>query len=61
VAGSVPGRTQTVPLAVYASVESRYGSQAMIFALTLTAIACVMLDCVGGFWLRFSNSSGKDY
>ncbi|MCW5854197.1 MAG: molybdate ABC transporter permease subunit [Anaerolineae bacterium] len=39
VAGNIPGRTQTLPLAVYDAVQSRQYDQANVMVLALTALA----------------------
>ena len=47
VAGNIPGRTQTLPLAVYDAVQSRQYDQANVMVLALTALA------LGGLlWVR---------
>ena len=47
VAGNIPGRTQTLPLAVYDAVQNRQYDQANVMVLALTALA------LGGLlWVR---------
>ncbi len=47
VAGNIPGRTQTLPLAVYDAVQSRQYDQANVMVLALTVLA------LGGLlWVR---------
>ena len=47
VAGSIPGRTQTLPLAIYDAVESREYGLANIMVLMMTVIAFLFL-----YWVR---------
>ncbi len=47
VAGSIPGRTQTLPLAIYDAVESREYGRANSMVLMITAIAFMFL-----YWVR---------
>ncbi|NMG57696.1 molybdate ABC transporter permease subunit [Geitlerinema sp. P-1104] len=47
VAGSIPGRTQTLPLAIYAAVERRDYDLANVMVLMMTAIAFGFL-----YWVR---------
>ena len=55
VAGNIEGRTRTLPLALYSSVQSGDDRQAMIYALWLTAVAFVMLAAVGGYQRRLTS------
>lgn len=43
VAGNIPGRTQTMPMAIYDAVQSGNQAQANMLALTLTAAAFLLL------------------
>lgn len=45
VAGSIPGRTQTMPLAIYDAIQARRyaDAQIMVLALTSVAFACLWL------------------
>ena len=43
IAGNIPGRTQTVAVAIYDAVESGNGSLARILVLFISAIALVIL------------------
>ncbi|MFO8041394.1 MAG: molybdate ABC transporter permease subunit [Sodalinema sp.] len=47
VAGSIPGRTQTLPLAIYDAVESRDYGRANSMVVIITAIAFMFL-----YWVR---------
>ena len=47
VAGNIPGRTQTLPLAVYDAVQGRQYDQANVMVLALTALALA-----GLLWVR---------
>jgi molybdate transport system permease protein len=46
VAGNIPGRTQTLPLAVYDAVQSRRYHEANVMLLVLTSLAFAGLWCV---------------
>jgi molybdate transport system permease protein len=46
VAGNIPGRTQTLPLAVYDAVQSRRYDEANVMLLVLTSLAFAGLWCV---------------
>jgi molybdate transport system permease protein len=46
VAGNIPGRTQTLPLAVYDAVQSRRYDEANVMLLILTSLAFAGLWCV---------------
>ena len=46
VAGNIPGRTQTLPLAVYDAVQSRRYEEANVMLLVLTSLAFAGLWCV---------------
>jgi molybdate transport system permease protein len=43
VCGSIPGRTQTLPLAIYDAVQSQDYGLANVMVLLMTAIAFVLL------------------
>lgn len=49
VAGNIPGRTQTLPLAVYDAVQNRQYAQANAIVLLLTALAFLSLWAVRRF------------
>jgi molybdate transport system permease protein len=42
-AGNIPGKTQTVPLAIYTAVQVGEEGQALTLVLILTAVSCVVL------------------
>ena len=46
VAGNIPGRTQTLPLAIYDAVQARRYEQAQMMVVVMTAVAFVGLWCV---------------
>lgn len=43
VAGNIPGRTQTMPLAIYSAVQSGRSAEANLLALILTSVAAVAM------------------
>ena len=47
VAGSIPGRTRTMPIAIYESVQTGQTSEAQVLAITLTLVAIGLLIAVG--------------
>ncbi len=59
VAGSIPGRTQTLPLALYASVQAGRNQEALLYTLLLTLIAFVLLGLVGAYQGRLAVSRGE--
>jgi molybdate transport system permease protein len=46
VAGSIPGQTQTLPLAIYDAVQARRYDEAQMMVVVMTAVAFVGLWCV---------------
>jgi molybdate transport system permease protein len=42
-AGNIPGKTQTVPLAIYTAVQTGERGEAIALVLMLTALSCVVL------------------
>jgi molybdate transport system permease protein len=42
-AGNIPGRTTTVPLAIYTSVQTGETGEAVVLVALLTALSCVVL------------------
>lgn len=50
-AGSLPGRTETLPSAVYLALESEPGS-AVLLSVLLLAVSVVVLVALRGRWLR---------
>ena len=53
-AGSIPGKTQTMPLAIYFAAEAGKMSEALIWVITLVAIALGVIATIN-YW---SNSDG---
>jgi molybdate transport system permease protein len=51
-AGNIPGRTTTVPLAIYTAVETGEMHQAALLVLALTALSCVVLVLAGRLGAR---------
>lgn len=51
-AGNIPGRTTTVPLAIYAAVETGEMGEAVVLVLALTALSCVVLVLAGRLGAR---------
>ncbi|MBF2003799.1 MAG: molybdate ABC transporter permease subunit [Synechococcales cyanobacterium M58_A2018_015] len=51
VAGSIPGRTQTLPLAIYDAVQSQNYGLANLMVLIMTTLAFVLLG-----WVRYLES-----
>jgi molybdate transport system permease protein len=54
VAGNIPGRTQTVAVAIYDAVEAGNGHVARVLVLVVSAIALIVLTLanrLGGGWL----------
>ena len=56
IAGNIPGRTQTVALAIYDAVESGNGAAARILVLVISAVALVLLSLANRF---ATNSFGR--
>lgn len=42
-AGNIPGRTTTVPLAIYTAVQTGESSEALVLVAALTAVSCVVI------------------
>jgi len=51
-AGNIPGRTTTVPLAIYTAVETGESEQALALVGLLTALSCVVLFAAGRLGAR---------
>lgn len=54
VAGNIPGRTQTIAVAIYAAVEAGNGHVARVLVLVVSAIAILILTLanrLGGGWM----------
>ncbi len=56
VAGNIPGSTQTVPIALYTSVQAGHDREAALYAAVLTVIAFGMLWGVSVYQRRLSAS-----
>ena len=62
VAGNIPGRTQTVAIAIYDAVESGNGHVARVLVLVVSAIALVILTLanrLGGGWFSFAHPQAR--
>lgn len=59
VAGSLPGRTQTLPLALYDAVQDGRGHEALVDTLLLSAIAFVVLGGVSAYQGRVASGRGE--
>lgn len=55
-AGNTPGRTQTLPLAIYTSLESN-GDVALVLSVVLVAISLVVLVSMRSHWLSGATHS----
>jgi molybdate transport system permease protein len=51
-AGNIPGRTQTVPLAIYTAVQTGEAAGALVLVGALTALSCVVLFAAGRLGAR---------
>jgi len=59
VAGNIPGRTQTLPLALYSAVQAGHDAEAIRLALLLTTVAFLLLGLVGIFGGRIASGRGE--
>jgi molybdate transport system permease protein len=59
VAGNIPGRTQTLALAIYDAVESGNSTQAGVFSLIVSAIALVSVFLMNRFGARIDSVTEK--
>lgn len=59
VAGNIPGRTQTLPLALYASVQAGRDRDALLYTLLLSAVAFVLLGLAGAYQSRVAVARGE--
>lgn len=59
VAGSIPGRTQTVPLALYDAVQTGRDREALLYTLLLSATAFVLLAGVGAYQSQVAKGRGE--
>jgi molybdate transport system permease protein len=48
-AGNIPGRTTTVPLAIYTAVQTGETPAALLLVAALTLISCVVIWVAGRF------------
>ena len=51
-AGNIPGRTATVPLAIYTAVQTGESGEALVLVGVLTALSCVVLLVAGRLGAR---------
>jgi molybdate transport system permease protein len=51
-AGNIPGKTTTVPLAIYTAVQTGESGAAVLLVLALTALSCVVLIIAGRLGAR---------
>jgi molybdate transport system permease protein len=59
VAGSIPGRTQTLPLALYSAVQSGKDRDALGYTLLLTVVAFVTLGAVSAYHRRIATGRAE--
>lgn len=59
VAGSIPGRTQTLPLALYAAVQAGNDREALFYTTALSVAAFAILGAVGAYQSRLAASRGE--
>ena len=60
VAGSLPGRTQTLPLALYAAVQAGDNAVSVFYTLLLVAAAFVLLGVVAVYQTRIGARRGEN-
>nr|MDQ2732865.1 molybdate ABC transporter permease subunit [Armatimonadota bacterium] len=58
VAGSIPGQTQTLPLALYAAVQAGHDREARVYTLVLSAAALVLTGSVSAYERRLAVNRG---
>ena len=51
-AGNIPGRTSTVPLAIYTAVQTGEGGDVLLLVAALTALSCAVLITAGRLGAR---------
>ena len=51
-AGNIPGRTTTIPLAIYTAVQTGESSEALILVGALTALSCLVIFLAGRLGAR---------
>lgn len=59
VAGSIPGRTQTLPLALYSAVQAGQDREANLSTIGLSAMAFVLLFGVGAYQRQLAHRRGE--
>ncbi len=60
IAGNIPGRTQTMPLAIYMAMQGGRQQEAMVWVLLLIALSFVMLLLMGYFARGYRRSRRKE-
>jgi molybdate transport system permease protein len=55
VAGSIPGRTQTLPLALYAAVQAGRNHDALVYSAILSALAFFTLGVLATYRNRVAG------
>ena len=58
VAGSIPGQTRTMPLALYAAVQAGRSREAWLYSALLSVIAVVVLVSIGAYQDRLAEHHG---
>jgi molybdate transport system permease protein len=51
-AGNIPGKTTTVPLAIYTAVQTGEASEVLVLVGALTAVSCVVIFVAGRLGTR---------
>jgi molybdate transport system permease protein len=51
-AGNIPGKTTTVPLAIYTAVQTGEMGEAVVLVLALTTLSCLVLVLAGRLGAR---------
>jgi molybdate transport system permease protein len=51
-AGNIPGRTTTVPLAIYTAVQTGETADAAVLVAALTGLSCLVLIAAGRLGAR---------
>lgn len=59
IAGNIPGKTQTIPMAIYYAVERGDNKSANILLIIVTCISFIVMWCYNHYWLN--NSSKQTY
>ncbi len=59
IAGNIPGRTQTMPLAIYMAIQERSQREAIIWVLLLIVLSILMIYTMGYFSKDRSRERGK--